>query len=79
MKNERLTERQDSRSGPPQAAPKGRGIRICLVKPHTHAGKRYPPGERLDLDETSAKWLIELKVAKAATPEPIKQPSRRGD
>jgi len=54
-------------------------MKIELLKPHTHAGKRYPPGERLDLDETSAKWLIDLKVAKAAPPEPIKQPSRKGD
>jgi len=54
-------------------------MKIELLKPHTHAGKRYPPGERLDLDEASAKWLIDLKVAKAATPEPIKQPSRKGD
>ncbi len=54
-------------------------MKIELLKPHTHAGKRYPPGERLDLDEPSAKWLIELKVAKAASPESIKQPSRKGD
>ncbi len=54
-------------------------MKIELLKSHTHAGKRYPPGERLDLDEASAKWLIDLKVAKAATSNPIKQPSRKGD
>jgi len=54
-------------------------MKIELLKPHTHAGKRHSRGERLDLDETSAKWLIDLKVAKAASPESIKQPSRKGD
>ena len=54
-------------------------MKIELLKSHTHAGKRHSPGERLDLDEASAKWLIDLKVAKAASPESIKQPSRKGD
>ena len=54
-------------------------MKIKLLKPHIHAGKRHSPGERLDLDESSAKWLIDLKVAKAAPPESIKQPSRKGD
>ncbi len=54
-------------------------MKIELLKPHTHAGKRYPSGELLDLIDASAKWLIDLKVAKAASPESIKQPSRKGD
>lgn len=53
-------------------------MRIELLKAHTHGGKPHQPGERLDLDEASAKWLIELKVAKAATSESNKQPSRKG-
>ncbi len=54
-------------------------MRIELQKAHTHAGKPCQPGERIDIDETSAKWLIDLKVAKAVTPESTKQPSRKGD
>lgn len=54
-------------------------MRIELLQAHTHAGKPYKLGEYLDLDESSAKWLIELKVAKAATTESNKQPSRKGD
>ncbi len=54
-------------------------MKIELLEPHIHAGKRHSPGECLDLDESSAKWLIDLKVAKAAPSGPIKQPSRKGD
>ena len=54
-------------------------MRIELLQAHTHAGKPHKPGEHLDLDESSAKWLIDLKVAKAATTESNKQPSRKGD
>ncbi len=54
-------------------------MRIELLKTHTHAGKSYQPGERIDIDEAAAKWLIELEVAKAVTPESTKQPSRKGD
>lgn len=54
-------------------------MRIELLKAHTHTGKPHQPGERLDLDESSAKWLIDRKVAKAATTESTKQTSRKGD
>ena len=54
-------------------------MRIELLKAHTHAGKPCQPRERIDIDEASAKWLIELEVAKAVTPESTKQPSRKGD
>ena len=54
-------------------------MRIELLKAHTHAGKPHRAGERIDIEETSAKWLIEREVAKAVTPESTKQPSRKGD
>ena len=50
---------------------------VELLKPHTHAGRDYPAGARLALDEATARWLIEQGVAKAA-PEP-KKPNRKGD
>lgn len=54
---------------------------VTLLKPHTDAGTDYPPGEMLDVDEATARWLIEHGVAKAAPdpkPEPRK-PARKGD
>lgn len=54
-------------------------MHVELLKTHTHAGKPHRPGERLDLDEVAAKWLIVLKVAKPVTPESPKQPSPKQD
>ncbi|KRG85602.1 hypothetical protein H7691_12135 [Stenotrophomonas sp. CW117] len=52
-------------------------MHIELVKPHTHAGQRRDVGERLDLADTSARWLIAQGVAKAATLATDIKPSRR--
>ncbi|MCI1192352.1 hypothetical protein MOJ79_10910 [Calidifontimicrobium sp. SYSU G02091] len=52
-------------------------LSIELLKPHTHAGKRLAVGERLDLPEASARWLIAQGVAKAATPVLDAKPARR--
>ncbi|HBP6821551.1 TPA: hypothetical protein L6B08_16865 [Pseudomonas aeruginosa] len=41
-------------------------MNIELLKPHTHAGVGFAPGDSLDLDESAARWLIEVGVAKAA-------------
>jgi hypothetical protein len=43
-------------------------LSIELLKPHTHAGKRIKVGDRLDLNDASARWLITQGTAKAATP-----------
>ncbi len=40
-------------------------MHIELLKPHTHGGARFAPGDLLDLDEPAARWLIEAGVAKA--------------
>jgi len=50
---------------------------VELLKPHTHAGRPCAPGDLLDVDEATARWLIEQGVAKAAS-EP-KKPNRKGD
>ena len=52
-------------------------MHIELLKPHTHAGKRFAVGERLELMDASARWLIAQGVAKAATPATDLKPSRR--
>lgn len=58
-------------------------MNIELLKPHTHAGVSFAPGDPLDLDESAARWLIEAGVARsAAAPELDTKPnatSRKGD
>ena len=56
-------------------------MHIELIKPHTHAGKRHAVGERFELPDASARWLIAQGVAKAATasaaPITDSKPNRR--
>ena len=52
-------------------------MHIELLKPHTHAGKRLAVGNRFDLNDASARWLIAQGTAKAATPTTDPKPSRR--
>jgi len=55
-------------------------MHIELLQPHAHAGRRFAAGERLDLHETSARWLIAQGVARIITPDssiPSPKPSRR--
>lgn len=52
-------------------------MHIELLKPHTHAGQRRAVGERLDLADTSARWLIAQGAAKATTSATDLKPSRR--
>ena len=52
-------------------------MHIELLKPHTHAGKRHAVGDRLELTDTSARWLIAQGVAKAASPTTETKPTRR--
>lgn len=37
---------------------------IVLTQAHTHAGKPYKVGERLDVDNSSADWLIANGIAR---------------
>jgi hypothetical protein len=52
-------------------------MHIELLKPHTHAGKRLAVGERLDLKEGSARFLIAQGTAKATTSSTDSKPARR--
>jgi len=59
-------------------------MNIELLKPHTHAGVSFAPGDLLVLDEAAARWLIDAGVAKATDglAEPIGKPqptARKGD
>ncbi len=40
---------------------------LVLTRPHTHAGKTHGVGDRIEIDATSADWLIAHGIA---TPEP---------
>ena len=40
---------------------------LDLTRPHTHAGKKYGVGDRIEIDAKSADWLIAHDIA---TPEP---------
>ena len=44
---------------------------LVLLKPHTHAGKTFSSGERIDTDEITAQWLITNGVA-TELPKPLK-------
>lgn len=50
-------------------------ISIVLTQAHTHAGKLHKAGERLDVDSSSADWLIANGVARLdRQPEPAPPP-----
>ncbi|RMX18064.1 hypothetical protein EBQ34_03100 [Vandammella animalimorsus] len=52
---------------------------IVLTQAHTHAGTPYKAGERLDVDSSSADWLIANGVARHdRQPDPAPSPEGGG-
>ncbi|KIF11270.1 DUF7210 family protein [Xanthomonas citri] len=48
---------------------------IVLTHPHTHAGQAHKTGERLDVDGSTADWLIANGIARHdRQPAPVPQP-----
>ncbi len=43
--------------------------RLVLKRPHTHAGKAFQAGERIDVEATTADWLISQGVAALDKPD----------
>lgn len=41
---------------------------IILTKNHTHAGVSYSAGKRLEVDDTTAEWLVAQGIARVKTP-----------
>ena len=37
--------------------------RLVLTRPHTHAGKSYGPGDRIEVDADTAEWLLAHDIA----------------
>ena len=50
---------------------------IELLKSHPHAGKRRIAGDRLELPEASARWLIAQGIAKQVDGVSDAKPARR--
>nr|DAU49429.1 MAG TPA: hypothetical protein [Caudoviricetes sp.] len=49
--------------------------KIILTAPHTHAGQQYQAGETLELDESSAEFIVKMGVGKVATTRRTEAPS----
>lgn len=41
--------------------------KLKLLITHTHAGVAYPAGHVLDVDEHTARWLIDHRIGEPAT------------
>lgn len=41
-------------------------MNLELLQPHTHSGMLLSPGFHLDVDEPTARWLIERGIAQPA-------------
>lgn len=53
---------------------------LVFLKPHTHAGKAFATGARLDVDVVTAEWLLAQGVARIDTSDisrsQLSQPSK---
>lgn len=47
---------------------------LVLTRPHTHAGKTYGVGDRIEIDATSADWLIAHDIATPEPSAPVSEP-----
>ena len=48
---------------------------ITLTAKHEHAGREYPPGATLTLDDDQADWLVSLGRAKPAPQAAAAEPA----
>lgn len=46
--------------------------RLVLTRPHTHAGKHYQEGDRIEVDSDLGQWLLSIG---SAAPEPSQKQS----
>ena len=52
---------------------------IVLTQPHTHAGQAHKAGDLLDVDGSTADWLIANGIARHdRQPAPVPQPQGDG-
>ena len=45
--------------------------RLVLTRPHTHAGKSYGLGDRIEVDADAADWLLANDIA-VREPKPVR-------
>jgi hypothetical protein len=48
--------------------------KLKLKVTHTHAGVAYPAGHVIDVDEHTARWLTDHRIAEPATNRPESAP-----
>lgn len=48
--------------------------RLVLKRPHTHSGQAFRAGDRIDVDATTADWLIAQGVAAPDAVPPKAEP-----
>ncbi len=41
---------------------------VLLQRPHTHAGRDYQPGDRIEVETITARWLIDQGVGVVEAP-----------
>jgi hypothetical protein len=39
-------------------------VEVTLLKPHTHAGKTYQPGDKIRVTPDVAQWLFDNRIIK---------------
>lgn len=55
--------------------------RVQLKTAHTHAGQHHAPGERLEVEASIARWLIQQGIALAdrIPAKPIQEPKEASE
>ncbi len=55
--------------------------RVQLKTAHTHAGQHHAPGERLEVESSIARWLIQQGIALAdrIPAKPIQEPKEASE
>jgi hypothetical protein len=49
-------------------------VEVILAKPHTHAGQDHAAGDKIKVDEPTAKWLADNEIIKiSAAPVAAKE------
>lgn len=46
---------------------------LVLTRAHTHAGRQHQPGDRIEVDDDLAQWL--LSIGSARVEQPLSTPS----
>lgn len=53
-------------------------IEVTLEKAHTHAGREYQPGQKINVTESEGKFLLNNKVIKSLA-QPVRNAAEKGE